>query len=123
MSAGLTAEWSLTKLLSPVKILSLRAFPLYTAPEEPSYGNRNVAQALVRFETLQTLTFRDAKGRIVKPDGTPAVSADGKEEWKPEPRRVLEYLICENKMFYKDGWYVRDQVFEGVKPKFKQIVD
>ena len=45
---------------------------------------------------------------------------DGEGGWKPEPRRLLEYLIFENKMFYSDGWYVRDQVFEGVQPQFKE---
>ena len=66
---GITAHWDLHSLLSPVKILSLRAFPLYSAPEEPRHGNRNIVQALVRIESLQTLILRDARGRIVKPDG------------------------------------------------------
>ncbi|THH12126.1 hypothetical protein EW145_g199 [Phellinidium pouzarii] len=113
---GCTYSWSLTKLLSPVKIVSLRVFPLYHAIEEPNHGNRNCVQALARFETMQTLTVRDSHGQILRPDG--AVAEEG---YTPEPRRVLEYLICENKMFYSDGWYIRGQMFEGVKPKFKDV--
>ncbi|KAL5522998.1 hypothetical protein ACEPAF_1265 [Sanghuangporus sanghuang] len=125
----LTSHWTLHHLLTPVQILSLRAYPLYSAPEEPKYGNRNCVQALVKFESLQTLVLRDPKGRIVKPDGK-AVDREEEErmmrgqgkvgDWRPEPKRVLEYLVYENKMFYPDGWYVRDQIFEGVKPKFSQ---
>ncbi|OCB90026.1 hypothetical protein A7U60_g2788 [Sanghuangporus baumii] len=125
----LTSHWTLHHLLTPVQILSLRAYPLYSAPEEPKYGNRNCVQALVKFESLQTLVLRDPKGRIVKPDGE-AVDREEEErmmrgqgkvgDWRPEPKRVLEYLVYENKMFYPDGWYVRDQIFEGVKPKFSQ---
>ncbi|KAL5481061.1 hypothetical protein ACEPAI_10002 [Sanghuangporus weigelae] len=126
---GLRAQWTLHHLLTPVQILSLRAFPFYSAPEEPKYGNRNCIQALVRFESLQTLVLKDPNGRIVKPDGK-VVDREEEErmmrgqgkvgDWRPEPKRVLEYLVCENKMFYPDGWYVRDQMFEGVKPKFSQ---
>lgn len=110
----LSTTWELSSLVSPVKILSLRTFPLYTAAEEPKYGNRLCVQALVRFETMQRMVVKDARGRAVDLSGT----SGGKEL---EPRRVLEYLVCENKMFYKDGWYIRDQVFEGVKPRFKDI--
>ncbi|KAH8113960.1 hypothetical protein DFH11DRAFT_1509836 [Phellopilus nigrolimitatus] len=113
---GRTHSWELQKLLAPVQILSLRAYPLYHAPEEPRYGNRLCAQALVRFETLQTLTVRNARGQVIRPDGTVA-----EEGYAPEPRRVLEYLVCENKMFYQDGWYIRDQMFEGVKPNYKDV--
>lgn len=74
-------------------------------------------QALVRFETLQSLTVRDARGRVLRPDGSVA-----EEGYIPEKRRVLEYFICENKMFYQDGWYVREQVYEGVKARFKDAV-
>ena len=123
LSKQLTTTWELIEVLSPVQILSLRAFPLYTAAEEPKYGNRLCVQALVRFETMQRMVVRDARGRIVKPDGSlgPLPSPTGGSVGLPEPRRVLEYLVCENKMFYKDGWYIRGQVFEGVKPKFKDM--
>ncbi|EJC99302.1 uncharacterized protein FOMMEDRAFT_160907 [Fomitiporia mediterranea MF3/22] len=114
-STGYTNTWKF-RPLSPVQILSLRAFPMYTAAEEPRYGNRNVVQALVRFESMQSLTLRDSRDRVLLPNGVVAP-----EGYEPEPRRVLEYLICENKMFYKDGWYVRDQMFEGIKPKFRDV--
>lgn len=103
-------------------------------------------QALVRFESMQRMTVRDARGRIVRPDGSlgpvpppPSASASAarnektddevkkeakeasREGEKGEERRVVEHLVCENKMFYKDGWYVRDQVFEDVKAKFKDM--
>ncbi|KAI5121716.1 hypothetical protein M0805_002109 [Coniferiporia weirii] len=111
-----TYTWSLNKLISPVRIVSLRAYPLYHGAEEPKYGNRNCVQAVARFETMQTLTIRNARGQVLRPDATVA-----EEGYTPEPRRVLEYLLFENKMFYRDGWYVRDQMFEGVKPKFREI--
>lgn len=125
LSKRLSVKWSLSKLLSPVQILSLRAFPLYTAAEEPKMGNRLCVQALVKFETLQRVCVRDARGREVRKDGSlgpvPKGGEGQGEETGGEERRVLEYLVCENKMFYKDGWYIRDQVFEGVQPKFKDM--
>ena len=104
---------------------------MYTASEEPKHGNRLCVQAVVRFESLQTLLLRDPKGRILTPDGkivdpeklARVMNGAGSEDDRssiPEPKRVLEYLVCENKMFYPDGWYVRDQMFEALKPKFKE---
>lgn len=108
-----TFQWSLAKLLSPVRIVSLRGGPLYHGRDEPPTGNRNIVQALVQFDTLQTLTCRDRSGRILKPDGSVA-----EEGYVPKPRKVREHLIFENRMFYTDGWYVRGEVYEGIKPKF-----
>lgn len=109
-------SWKLHSLVSPVRILSLRAFPAYYAQQEPTVGNRMCAQAVVRFETLQSLTVMDRKGQVIKPDGS--VAEPG---WEPEPKKVLEYLVFENKMFYRDGWYARDQIFEGVRANFKDL--
>lgn len=127
----------------PVQILSLRAFPLYSAPKEPNYGNRNCVQALVKFDTIQSLTMRDAKTKeVISPDGKSIekerfdemvreamdkarkglpINGSGEEVgWNPV-KRVVEYLVFENKMFYPDGWYIRDQVYESVKPRFRSF--
>ena len=111
-----TYTWKLHSLVSPVRILSLRAFPAYYAQQEPAFGNRNCVQAVVRFETLQSLPARNRKGQVIKPDGSVAEAG-----WEPEPKRVLEYLVFENKMFYRDGWYARDQMYEGIQAKYKRL--
>lgn len=108
--------WRLIEEIEPVQIVSIRANVLYIAPEEPAQGNRLMVQLTARFETLQELVVRNKKGEILLPDGTPA-----EKGYTPPPRRVVEYLVFENKMFYNDGWYVRDQMFESMKAKHKMI--
>lgn len=61
--------------------------------------------------------MRDRQGRLLRADGSLAQPDDP----PPEPQRVLEYLALENKMWYPDGWVLREQVFEGVETRVRDM--
>ena len=39
----------------------------------------------------------------------------------PQKKRVIEYLVMENRLYNTDGWYVRDQMYEGVRGTFTKV--
>jgi len=109
--------WTLHSEVSPCRILSLRALPAHHGRQEPKTGNRLAVQVLARFETLQSLQLYNKRGQRLRPDGSVA----SPDEPPPSPKRVLEYMVLENKMYYPDGWVIRGQIFEGVQGRFKDI--
>lgn len=56
-------------------------------------------------------------GQLLGTDGKPV----GKGDVGSEPKRVLEYMVFENKMFYPDGWIIRGEMFEGVRGRFSDL--
>ncbi|KAH8087145.1 hypothetical protein BXZ70DRAFT_541366 [Cristinia sonorae] len=84
------------------KVVSIRAFEQHMGQVPPSFGNRLTVQALVRFETMQKLEVYTKKGQLVH---------------SPEPKRVVEYLIFQKRMWYDVPWVVRDQLYEGLQGK------
>ncbi|TCD67407.1 hypothetical protein EIP91_012379 [Steccherinum ochraceum] len=88
------------------KVVSIRAFEQNMSREPPKYGNRLTVQALVRFDTLQKLDVYSKHGR-------PLLS--------PEPKRVVEYLIFQKRMWYDVPWVVRDQLYEGLQGTVKHL--
>ncbi|KLO13326.1 hypothetical protein SCHPADRAFT_904269 [Schizopora paradoxa] len=112
-----TFVWKLHEEIQPCRIVSLRAVPGHFGNSEPAIGNRLVIQLLARFEMLQSLEMQNKHGQRILPNGKLATAADP----PPEPRRVLEYLVFENKMWYADGWIVRDQVYEGVQGNYREV--
>jgi len=107
---GVSFVWKYHGDVAPCKIVSIRAQQGHHGRDEPVYGNRICAQVIARFETMQSLEIRDRLGRLLRPDGTIASPSDAPAESKP----VLQYLILENRMYYREGWIVRDEVFEDV---------
>jgi len=95
----------------------MRAVPGHFGTNEPAAGNRLVVQILVRFETLQSLEMQNRHGQRLLSNGNVASPSDP----PPEPRRVLEYIVFENKMWYPDGWIIRDQVYEGVQGNYRDV--
>lgn len=61
--------------------------------------------------------MQNKHGQRILPNGRLASPADP----LPEPRRVLEYIVFENKMWYTDGWIIRDQVYEGVQGNYREV--
>lgn len=88
------------------KVVSLRSFEQNLSREPPKFGNRLTVQALVRFETMQKLEVYTKKGQLVQPG---------------EPKRVVEYLIFQKRMWYDVPWVVRDQLYEGLQARIQHM--
>ncbi|PBK68886.1 hypothetical protein ARMSODRAFT_1019461 [Armillaria solidipes] len=108
----LTYIWRFHKELAPTKIISIRCTEGHLGATPPTFGNRLVVQALLRFETEQSLEIYNQKGLAVHApaDGT-AASPIGGTVVPAKPRRVVEYLTIEKKMYYDTPWYFRDQLW------------
>ncbi|KAI0792478.1 hypothetical protein C8Q75DRAFT_890002 [Abortiporus biennis] len=99
--------WKFHGESSPTKVVSLRAVEANMGSEEPKFGNRLLIQALVKFDTLQSLQVYTRKGAVIKGEVA--------------PKRVVEYLVFQKRMWQDAPWVIRDQVYEGLEGKFKTI--
>ncbi|KAK7685984.1 hypothetical protein QCA50_010794 [Cerrena zonata] len=89
----------------PCRVVSLRAIEANLSMEDPKFGNRLLVQALVKFDTNQTLSLYNGNGQIVKAQET--------------PKRVVEHLVFQKRMWTMDPWVIRDQLYEGVDTKIR----
>lgn len=109
--------WRLHGENKPCAVLSIRAFFGHMGSSPPTFGNRLVIQALVKFDTnqvcrnfyvpglysqpLQSLEVYNKKGKRLAGDDT--------------PKRVVEYLVLQKRGWYDGPWTIRDQLYEGLK--------
>ncbi|KAK0203524.1 hypothetical protein DFS33DRAFT_1260899 [Desarmillaria ectypa] len=108
----LTYIWRFHKEVAPTKIISIRCTEGHLGATPPTFGNRLVVQALIRFETEQSLETYNQKGLAVHAPADGAVSSSiGGTVVPAKPRRVVEYLTIEKKMYYDTPWYFRDQLW------------
>lgn len=94
-------RWTLESDVTPPKIVSIRAIEGHLGRGGPRLGNRLVVQALVRFDSMQSLEVYSKKGTLISPRESSA------------PRRVTEYLVLEKRMWYDAPWKIKQQMFEG----------
>ncbi|KAF7789673.1 hypothetical protein EIP86_000619 [Pleurotus ostreatoroseus] len=94
-----TYVWNFVKEEKPCKVVSLRAIPGYLASQPPKIGNRLLIQALVKFDTLQTLQVYNKKGDLIHDE---------------KPRRVVQYLVLQKRMWYNSPWIIRNELFENM---------
>ncbi|KAF8493619.1 hypothetical protein JB92DRAFT_2998348 [Gautieria morchelliformis] len=97
--------WRLHSLASPVTCVSVRGQQGHFGRTAPLFGTRWVIQACMKLDTWQSLA---------------TISPSSSSE--PAPKRVLEYLVLEKRMWYDEPWVVRDQLWEGL-PIQPQRVD
>ncbi|KAK7447464.1 hypothetical protein VKT23_014174 [Stygiomarasmius scandens] len=120
--------WSLHRLVSPAKILSIRAIEGHYGKHPPAVGNRLLIQALVRFETEESLEIYSPTG---KPLHTPSPSSSStplytsssstqKGKRTPAPvNRLTSYLLIEKRMFMNSNWVIRERVWPKVGAEVK----
>ena len=83
-------RWRLVEQPSPVCIVSVRATEGHLGYIR--YGNPLYVNVLARFETIQSLTRRGVASTT-------------------EPKRVVEYLVFEKRMWYNTPWIVKEQLY------------
>jgi len=90
--AGSTSayRWRLVEQPSPVCIVSIRATEGHLG--HIRFGNLLYVNVLARFETIQSLTKRGVASTT-------------------EPKRVVEHLVFEKRMWYDTPWVVKEQLY------------
>ncbi|KAJ7666124.1 hypothetical protein DFH06DRAFT_984788 [Mycena polygramma] len=112
---GYTFCWNFHREVSPTRILSLRVADGEYGKEIPVTGSRVGIQALVRFDTEQSLEIYDNNGRALHtlaPGTPPQPPRIGKKiHYVPAaPTRVIEYLIADKALYDPDGkWRFRER--------------
>ena len=74
-----------------MRILSIRAVEGHLAVRTIRTGNPFYVNLLAHFETIQTLTRRGVASTV-------------------EPKRVVEYLVFEKRMWYDTPWVIKEQL-------------
>ncbi|KAH7874270.1 uncharacterized protein C8R40DRAFT_1070409 [Lentinula edodes] len=101
--------WTLHREVSPTKIISIRSTEGHLGPVPPPYGNRLLVNALVRFETEQSLEVYDAQGNALH---TPEPGASKKGRRVPaEKRQLTEYCVFEKRMYYNTPWQIKERLY------------
>jgi len=91
--AGGTAayRWRLVSQPSPVCIVSIRAIEGHLGLQPLRAGNPLYVNVVARFETIQALTRRGVASTT-------------------EPKRVVEHLVFEKRMWYDTPWTIKEQL-------------
>ncbi|KAJ7185661.1 hypothetical protein C8R46DRAFT_1061363 [Mycena filopes] len=119
--SGVLYRWRFHREVTPTRILSLRSSDGWYYREMPETGSRIGVQALVRFDTEQSLEMYDkASGKALHtpaPTAAPrTVKVDGKlfHTVPAVPKRVTEYLIVDRAFYDPEaGWRLRARVEPG----------
>ncbi|KAL9710280.1 hypothetical protein Ac2012v2_006576 [Leucoagaricus gongylophorus] len=102
--------WRFHREINPTQVLSLRVTEGYLAPEEPRFGNRLMVQALVKFDTEQSLEIYDRGGNPLHEPAESSVRENGRVPAKT--RHVMQYLVFEKRMWYDGPWVIREQIWD-----------
>ncbi|KAJ7439341.1 hypothetical protein FB451DRAFT_1302199 [Mycena latifolia] len=105
--AGQRYIWTFHREVTPTRILSLRAADGNFDKEMPASGSRVAVQALVRFDTEQSIEIYDRTGRALHTPAPGAATADTHtpragntlQQVPAEKKRVTEYLVLDKPMY------------------------
>ncbi|KAH9852258.1 hypothetical protein C2E23DRAFT_731229 [Lenzites betulinus] len=96
--------WKFHGERTPCRVVSIRAFEAYYGIQPPRIGSRLAVQALVRFDTLQSIETYNKK--------------TGARLGETEPKPVVEYLVFQKRMWFDSPWVIRDRLYEGLESRF-----
>ncbi|KAI1794486.1 hypothetical protein LXA43DRAFT_883876 [Ganoderma leucocontextum] len=96
--------WKFHGERNPSRVVSIRALEAYYGAKAPRMGSKLAVQAVVRFDTMQSVeTYSKKTGARV-----------GETQAKP----VIEYLVFQKRMWYDSPWVIRDRLYEGLDSRF-----
>jgi len=84
-------KWRLVSQPSPVRVVSIRAVEGHLGLQPIRTGNPLYANVLARFDMIQALTKRGVASTV-------------------EPKRIVEYLLFEKRMWYDTPWVIKEQL-------------
>ncbi|KAJ8453564.1 hypothetical protein ONZ51_g13526 [Trametes cubensis] len=97
--------WKFHGERTPCRVVSIRAFEAYFSPKPPRIGSRYAVQAVVRFDTLQSVETYSKK--------------TGTRVGETEPKPVVEYLVFQKRMWNDTPWVIRGRLYEGLESRVK----
>ncbi|KAI8972899.1 hypothetical protein BD414DRAFT_499796 [Trametes punicea] len=95
--------WKFHGERTPCRVVSIRASDAYVGAKKPRIGSRLAVQAVVRFDTLQSVETYSKK--------------TGARVGKTEPKPVVEYLVFQKRMWFDSPWVIRDRLYEGLETR------
>ncbi|EJF59726.1 hypothetical protein DICSQDRAFT_108332 [Dichomitus squalens LYAD-421 SS1] len=98
--------WKFHGERSPAQVVSIRAIEAYYGSTPPRMGSRLAIQAVVRFDTMQSVESYSKK--------------TGARVGATEPKPVVEYLVFQKRMWYDSPWIIRDRLYEGLDSRLKK---
>ncbi|KAJ6627876.1 hypothetical protein B0H10DRAFT_1992438 [Mycena sp. CBHHK59/15] len=107
--------WNFHREVTPTRIVSIRATDGDFSKEMPATGKRLALQALVRFDTEQSVEIYDEQGRALHApyltaDPQPARTGRALHAVPAERKRVTEYLVLDKAMYQVNAeWKFRAQ--------------
>ncbi|KAK7044756.1 hypothetical protein R3P38DRAFT_2880678 [Favolaschia claudopus] len=110
---GTLYRWTFHREVTPTRILSLRAGDGEFSKHMPETGSRVAIQALVRFDTEQSVEMYDKAGRALHTPAPlaapqPAKRGDTIVPVPAVPKRVTEYLVVDKACYDPNGrWKFR----------------
>ncbi|KAL1949016.1 hypothetical protein VTO73DRAFT_10822 [Trametes versicolor] len=96
--------WKFHGERTPTRVVSIRALDAYYGIKAPRMGSRLAVQAVVRFDTLQSVETYSKK--------------TGARIGETEPKAVVEYLVFQKRMWFHSPWVIRDRLYEGLESRF-----
>ncbi|TFK92348.1 hypothetical protein K466DRAFT_480785 [Polyporus arcularius HHB13444] len=96
--------WKFHGERTPCRVVSIRALDAYYGVQAPRMGSRLAVQAVVRFDTLQSVETYSKK--------------TGARVGESQPKPVVEYLVFQKRMWYDSPWVIRDRLYEGLESRF-----
>ncbi|KAI0697506.1 hypothetical protein C8T65DRAFT_743169 [Cerioporus squamosus] len=96
--------WKFHGERNPCRVVSIRAIEAYYGVKPPRMGSRLAVQAVVRFDTLQSVETYSKK--------------TGARVGESQPKPVVEYLVFQKRMWYDSPWVIRDRLYEGLESRF-----
>ncbi|PIL23308.1 hypothetical protein GSI_14619 [Ganoderma sinense ZZ0214-1] len=96
--------WKFHGERNPSRVVSIRALEAYYGAKPPRMGSRLAVQAVVRFDTMQSVETYSKK--------------TGARVGETQARPVTEYLVFQKRMWYDSPWVIRDRLYEGLDSRF-----
>jgi len=97
------------------RVVSIRAVDGYLATSPPKIGNRLLVHALVKFNTNQVIEgqywFFISFVDFFFQQSLQVYNKAGELLSSTQPKKVVEYLVLEKRMWYDGPWTIRDQIF------------
>ncbi|KAI0355970.1 hypothetical protein OH77DRAFT_1453637 [Trametes cingulata] len=94
--------WKFHGERTPCRVVSIRAAEANYELKAPRFGSRLVVQAVVRFDTIQSVETYSKRTRV----------------GETQPKPVVEYLVFQKRMWYDSPWVIRDRLYEGLESRF-----
>ncbi|EKM58008.1 uncharacterized protein PHACADRAFT_251962 [Phanerochaete carnosa HHB-10118-sp] len=118
---NLVYVWKFHGENKPCKVLSIRAIDVNLSRQPLKFGSRLAIQACVKFDTMQvSASSQVAWGRTDSHQSLEVFTKKGdRVAGDGTPKRVVEYLVLQKRMWYDAPWTIREQLYEELEGQYR----